>query len=312
VSRVSVVLPSYNRLTFLRAAVNSVLAQTFADWELLIGDDGSDEETRRYLDTLRDDKRIRVLLLAHSGNPGAVRNASARQSRGQWLAFLDSDDVWLPDKLERQLRVMDAHPDHHWSYGAIERLDAAGNLIARPTPVRPRPQGDILEQVIRWRAGIAMPTVMVRRELFVSAGGFDETQPMYEDFDLWLRLAMASPATAIDEPLAAVRFHADHYGSQGERGFRDWIALFERWRPRMATPRLQRALDEQCVACLVRIARSKVAEGHRIEALRVLLGERAGAWRYANWWVGVARVALRSLLPRPQARGAHGSDHAVG
>jgi glycosyltransferase involved in cell wall biosynthesis len=312
VSRVSVVLPSFNRLAFLRPAVNSVLAQTFSDWELIIGDDGSDEETRHYLDTLRDDTRIRVLLLDHCGNPGAVRNAAARQSRGKWLAFLDSDDVWLPDKLERQLRAMDAHPDRHWSYGAIERIDAAGNIIARRTPARPRPQGDIVEEVIRWRAGIAMPTVMVRRELLSRVGGFDETQPMYEDFDLWLRLAMASPATAIDEPLAGVRFHAEHFGSQGERGLRDWLALFERWRPRVAAPHLRRALDEQCVACLVGIARSMVAEGRRIEALRALFGERTGAWRHVNWWVGVARVALRSLLPSPRTRSAHGPDHAAG
>jgi len=251
-------------------------------------------------------------LFAHSGNPGAVRNAAARQSRGLWLAFLDSDDVWAPDKLERQLRAMDAHPDRLWSYGAIERIDAAGNVITRRTRARPRPQGDILEEVIRWRAGIAMPTVMVTRELLAGVGGFDETQPMYEDFDLWLRLAMASPATAIDEPLAGVRFHAEHYGSRGERGLRHWIALFERWKPRLTAPHLQRALDAQCVACVVGIAQSKVTEGRRSEAFRVLFGERTGAWRHAKWWVGMARVALRSLLPNPRTRRAHGVDHATG
>ena len=309
--RVSVILPSYNRPAFLRAAVDSVFAQTLPDWELVIADDGSDGETRGYVQALGRDPRVQVVSLDHSGNPGAVRNAAAQRARGHWLAFLDSDDVWMADKLERQLQAMAAHPERQWSYGAIDRIDATGNVIPRRTPAHPRPQGDILEDVIRWRAGIAMPTVMVTRELFARVGGFDEAHPMFEDFDLWLRLATASPATAIDVPLAGVRFHATHYGSHGERGYRDWIALFERWRPRISAAHLQRALDEQCVACLIGIAHARIAAGRPVDALRVMFEGRPGAWHHANWWTGATRIALRSLLPLPHARAARGPEHAA-
>jgi glycosyltransferase involved in cell wall biosynthesis len=291
---VSVIMPSFNRLAYLRQAAASVFAQSFTDWELIVADDGSDPETRRYLQTLQDLPRVVLLLLPHSGIPGAVRNAAARVARGEWLAFLDSDDLWHPSKLATQLAVMRANPQRLWSFGAIERIDAAGSVIARSRRrPQPRPQGDILEHVIRWRAGIAMPTVMVKRELFLQTGGFDQSQPMFEDFDLWLRLAAASPASAVDTPLVSVRFHGDHFSSHGERALQDWIELFERWKPRLAAPRLQRALEAQCVNCTIGIARLQAMGGRRLDAFRTLFGARPGAWRLAAWWSGALRVALR-------------------
>ena len=231
---VSAVMPSYNRLNFLRAAVASVLAQTFTDWELIIADDGSDDETRQYLEGLRTTPRIKLLLLKHCGNPGAVRNAAVRAARGEWLAFLDSDDLWHPDKLATQLALMRDNPRWRWSYDAIDRIDSGGSVIPRPGgQPRSRPQGDILEEVIRWRAAVAMPTVVVQRALFDEAGGFDETQRMFEDFDLWMRLAATSPAGVLDTPLVSVRFHGEHYGARGEAALREWIALFERWSARL-------------------------------------------------------------------------------
>src|ERR1700732_1465702 len=100
---VSIILPTFNRLKYLRPAIDSVFAQTLADWELLIADDGSDEETRAYLEHLGGLPRVKLIWLAHSGNPSAVRNAALREARGDYIAFLDSDDVWLPSKLERQV-----------------------------------------------------------------------------------------------------------------------------------------------------------------------------------------------------------------
>src|SRR5258708_34074473 len=105
---ISIILPTFNRLKYLRLAVDSVFAQTFADWELLIADDGSDEETRAYLRGLENLPRVKVIWLSHSGNPSAVRNAALREARGDYIAFLDSDDMWMPAKLEPQIYVLTA------------------------------------------------------------------------------------------------------------------------------------------------------------------------------------------------------------
>src|SRR5579863_3753675 len=91
---VSVVLPAFNRLRFLRPAIESVSAQTFADWELIIADDGSDLETRQYLQSFADDPRVTVVWLEHTGKPSMVRNAAVLRAAGEYVAFLDSDDLW--------------------------------------------------------------------------------------------------------------------------------------------------------------------------------------------------------------------------
>src|SRR5580693_7584371 len=90
---VSVVLPTFNRLRFLRPAIESVYAQTFTDWDLIVADDGSDLETRRYLQTLTNDPRVTVLWLPHTGRPSMVRNAALLRAAGEYVAFLDSDDL---------------------------------------------------------------------------------------------------------------------------------------------------------------------------------------------------------------------------
>ena len=94
--RVSVIIPAYNPGPYLALAIQSVIAQTYTDWELIVGDDGSDEETYEYLRTIQVEPRVKLLRLLHSGKPSTVRNAALREARGRYVAFLDSDDVWLP------------------------------------------------------------------------------------------------------------------------------------------------------------------------------------------------------------------------
>ena len=190
---VSIIMPTFNRLNFLRASVDSVFAQTFQSWELIVADDGSEGETAEYLSKLADLPRVRLLRLAHTGNPGAVRNAALRVARGEYVAFLDSDDVWMPTKLEVQLAALRASGDCHWSYTDHVRINDAGQSInSERNPRRTLPDGDIVEALLRLRAGTPTPTVMAERELIERAGGFDQQQGLHEDYDLWLRLALLS------------------------------------------------------------------------------------------------------------------------
>ena len=103
---VSVIVPTFNRLRFLRPAIESAFAQTFTDWELIIADDGSDLATRQYLQSLAKQPRVTVLWLAHTGRPSVVRNKALLGAVGEYVAFLDSDDLWAARKLERQLEAL--------------------------------------------------------------------------------------------------------------------------------------------------------------------------------------------------------------
>src|SRR5512140_1543143 len=113
---VSIVLPTFGRLHYLRLTVGCIQRQSFEDWELLVADDGSDAQTREYLHALGTESRVKVIWLEHTGVPAIVRNAALREARGEYVAFLDSDDLWKPQKLARQIRTLQARPECQWSY----------------------------------------------------------------------------------------------------------------------------------------------------------------------------------------------------
>lgn len=123
---VSIVLPTFNRLACLRETVESVFSQTMQNWELIVADDGSEEDTIDYLDPLESDERVRLLRLEHSGNPGTARNAAIAAARAPYLAFLDSDDLWEPRKPDRQLAALRSERDCRWSYTAFTIVDCDG------------------------------------------------------------------------------------------------------------------------------------------------------------------------------------------
>ena len=127
---VSIVLPTFDRLEYLRPALDSVFAQTWSNWDLVIADDGSGDELRSYLRGLEDRPRVKVVLLPHRGIPAAVRNAALREATGTHVAFLDSDDLWAPRKLELQMALLAARPECRWSYTAFRRVDRLGAPLA--------------------------------------------------------------------------------------------------------------------------------------------------------------------------------------
>jgi glycosyltransferase involved in cell wall biosynthesis len=217
---VSVVLPTFNRLKFLRPAVESVFAQTFTDWELVIADDGSDSETGEYLRSLANRPRVVVMWLSHTGRPAMVRNAALSRAAGEYIAFLDSDDLWAASKLEQQVGTLRARGNCRWCYTAFLRVDAGGTPL--PEEAR-RPwvpyEGEIFEQVVTGRASIRTPSVLAARRLLEQAGGFDEELLSAEDYDLWLRLALYSEVAIVDEPLVYVRYHEENHTREWQSAY---------------------------------------------------------------------------------------------
>jgi len=301
--QVSIVLPAYDRLRFLQPALASVFAQTFRDWELLVADDGSGAPTRAWLDSLTSDSRVRILHLPHAGNPAAARNAALCAARGTYIAFLDSDDLWMPAKLERQLLAMRAVPARRWSYTAIVRIEADGVPRAdEPRRLWVPFEGDVVDALLRSQVGVAMPTVMAERELIAAAGGFDESLQVHEDMHLWIKLALRSEVACIREPLAQVRCHDEHYSLTGRRAVEGWDRMLASLQSAAQEPahaaRLAAVLPRARAQTAARLARLHAASGEGRAMLRALAHGSSYSWRYADWWAGAALATARLITGR--------------
>ena len=277
---VSIVLPTYNRMPYLAQAVESVLRQTEGRWELLLVDDGSNDDTTSYLGRL-DDGRIHVLRLSHIGHPGAVRNAALPLARGRYVAFLDSDDWWEPEKIALQLAALADHPECGWSYTWFRSVDQEGREIPGRLPPASH-QGMIVQGLITGEAGVITSGVMVVRAVLTAAGHFDESLTVASHFDLLVRLALRSSVVLVPRVLATRRTHAGNYG----RPFREPRADIERVFRRL----LAHAPSDE-VRRLVRDRRTR----WWIETADRLRYER----RYRE-----AQVALRAALPAGLGFGA--------
>jgi glycosyltransferase involved in cell wall biosynthesis len=210
---VSIVLPTYNRAALLVEAIASVRAQTYRTWQLHIVDDGSTDETPTRVPL--DDDRVRLIQCSHRGNVAAVRNTGLAACTGRYVAFLDSDDRWHPEKLERQVRRLEASPDAGWCHGPFTLIDGVGRRVPmRAGPSwRPR-EGELVEAVLTTAASIALQSVLARTEL-AQRIRFDERIPVVDDYDFLLQLALLAPAVAVgDVVLAEIREHPHRMTNQ--------------------------------------------------------------------------------------------------
>jgi glycosyltransferase involved in cell wall biosynthesis len=182
-------MPVYNRAHLLGRAIRSVLAQTFVDLELLVVDDGSSDGTADVVGSFGD-PRLRLVRLPRRGGVGRARNVGIGQARGDLVAFLDSDDEWLPSKLEQQIARLRQHSAGHTFVSC--QFVRYNDLTRRVTaPVSAFPRGDFFDQIVRGRAPIPS-CVVVPRSALEEVGGLDEGLPSFNDHELWLRLADAS------------------------------------------------------------------------------------------------------------------------
>ena len=169
---VSVIIPTYNRAALVKEAVASVLAQTWREFELIVVDDGSTDDTPEALAPYAS--RIRLLRRENRGGVSAARNAGMAAARGEWLAFLDSDDLWLPEKLARQMAYLAAHPDAAWCQ-TEETWVRRGVRLKQP-PTHRKIGGRIFFQSLE-RCMVSPSAVILHRRLLEEHGGFDEDPP---------------------------------------------------------------------------------------------------------------------------------------
>ncbi len=195
--KISVIIPAYNAACYIQRAVKSVFMQTRPADEIIVIDDGSTDGTADVVHSF--DAKVRLLQQQNAG-AAAARNAGIRAACGDWIAFLDADDEWLPEKLKMQCALLQRNPDLSWMGSNYYRCDCLKShrrtlhLIDAEQPmiqkkmVKPGVFGDYFTAFGSYAAG-NMDTMIIRKEVIIKAGGFCEQQPVLEDDDLWLRLA---------------------------------------------------------------------------------------------------------------------------
>jgi len=196
---VSIIIPTYNRRAMLLEAIDSVLAQSNQSFELIVVDDGSTDGTAEHLTRLG--KAVRAERIDHRG-PAAARNRGVALARAPLIAFLDSDDLWAPTKLERQLAFMRANPD--CAISQTNEIWIRNGRRVNPGLRHRKRAGDIFIDSLR-TCLISMSATMMRTELFRSLTGIDESMLAAEDYDLWLRILIEHEAGLLDEPLVTRR-----------------------------------------------------------------------------------------------------------
>ncbi len=204
---ISVIIPTYNRALILEETIQSVLRQTYKELELIIIDDGSTDNTRQLIERLTD-KRIIYLYQENRGLPTA-RNKGIENAKGKYIAFLDSDDIWLPTKIEKQLGVFKKSKFNPGVvYCGVEYIDENGKEIREKK--LPAYRGNIFLYLLGARRNVVLgagSTILVRRECFKECGLLDESLPYRVDLELLIRISQKFSFDYVSEPLVKIRIH---------------------------------------------------------------------------------------------------------
>jgi glycosyltransferase involved in cell wall biosynthesis len=229
--KVSVIIPTHNRAVFLRDAIQSALNQTFQDFEIIVVDDASRDSTGEVVQSFSDP---RIVYIRHETNrgQGASRNDGIRRGSGEYVALLDDDDEWLPEKLEQQVRLLDSSSSEvGLVYSGFSRIDVSSKrAIGR---VIPEKRGYAFAELClkNW---IGTSTVVVRRVCFEKVGLFDEALATGEDYDMWIRISKEFKIDYIGEPLVSYTVHGTRLSANYESTIQGLEGLLRKHAPYFA------------------------------------------------------------------------------
>jgi glycosyltransferase involved in cell wall biosynthesis len=301
---VSVIVPTYNYARFLPAALDSALGQTFRDFEALVIDDGSTDDTPEVVRPYLADPRVRYHRVANGG-PARARNVGLGLARAPLVAFLDADDLWLPAKLERQVALFRRDPGLGLVYTRRRLMDEEGCDLdcGEPAPHR----GDVLRALLACNF-LCLATCMLRREVFTAVGTFDETLKQSEDFDLWLRIAERYRFDYVDEQLVRYRVGHASISRHVEERLRTVVLILRRFQERRGRQApLPRALLRSKLAGVYSDFALQLRDRSRWRALSCYARALWTCPGHGPAWLGVgslflperARRLLRRALGRP-------------
>ncbi len=211
---VSVVIPTYKRTYYLKQTLESIQKQTFQDFEIIVVDDGTPNDDNLLLCNSLD--KVHYIKIENSGGPAKPRNVGIKKAKGKYIAFVDDDDLWSPEKLKKQVDVLDKNPDFGLVHAYCQVIDGDGvvkdEITGRPGTPHVK-HGDVsLRMMGNWT--VMMPTPMVRKEVIDKVGGFNENIPAaLEDIEYWIRTSFYTQFYYIDEPLVQYRVHDQNMSS---------------------------------------------------------------------------------------------------
>jgi glycosyltransferase involved in cell wall biosynthesis len=216
--KVSVIIPTYNYGKYIEKAIDSVLAQTYQDFEIIVVDDGSTDNTKEIIETRYKDK-VRYFYQENKGAPVA-RNKGIRKSRGEYLTFLDADDWFAPENLKYKVKVLDNDADAGWVYSDGYYVNKEGEIIDKASNrfsfSNRKLEGDISSELFSMGNYITTDSVLARKTCIIKAGCFDETLPALQDYELWLRISLQYKIKYVDELLCYYTLHSNSISSKRE------------------------------------------------------------------------------------------------
>ena len=321
---VSVIIPAHNSAAFIADAIDAVRAQTFREYEIIAVDDGSTDRTQ---DVLRRFPEVRSARQPNRG-AAAARNAGIGLARGEFVAFLDADDLWLPDKLARQLDFIAAHPEvgllfadaAEWRGDTVEKPSILSTMAFGADASSQTPIDDVFRKLLIENF-IPTSTVLVRRSCFAAAGLFDVSLPNVEDREMWLRLAAAVPVACVPQVLARKRSHDANISTRVEHALRSRIRVWQQCRRRFPGLAPASLYDRLLAGTYQQLGYMHLARGEGRNARRCAVASGTHAARCLvarsslspyRWRLSFALLALSFLRPGVvqavwQARNAHRS-----
>ena len=202
---ITIITPTYNRASFLKRAISSVLNQTFTNFEMIIVDDCSKDNTEQVVRSI-DDNRIRYIKLESNKGPAGARNVGINTAKGSYISLLDSDDEYLPNKLALQINKIREMPEEvgvvYCGYLIVYEPDTIQGKVL------PRYNGNLFDTLLKHNC-IGSPTPLIKKECFDTCGLFDDSLPSYDDWDMWIRISNKFKFDYVDEPLAKVYTHGN-------------------------------------------------------------------------------------------------------
>ena len=225
---VSVIVPTYNRTSYLKLTLDSIASQTYSPVEIIVVDDGSPGNDNEVL--CGKYNQVKYIRIENSGGPAIPRNIGLRDAKGEFIALLDDDDIWLPEKLEKQVAILEANADFDLVHGPCQIIDEHGKLqdtiIGRPRSLNVK-HGDVSGRMAgNWT--LMTPTPLMRSSLLKKVGFFNEIMPSAgEDREFWTRCSFHGKFYYLDEPLAWYRKHTANISSQNKNYVKSPLFLFE-------------------------------------------------------------------------------------
>ena len=240
-AKVDVIIPAYNAAKYLPDAIQSVEEQTFADWQIVLVDDGSTDDTQAVLAPFRErlGGKFRYLRKDNAGVT-AARNTALQNSSSEFIALLDADDVWLPCRLAESLKSFEARPEVGLSYGFIRYMNERGEPLEWEDRRQKNAEGQIATHIYTRRVHLPAPTITFRRRCIEEVGTFDETLKATEDRDLWLRIAFRYEVRLVEQVTSYYRLSPNSLTKNSERMMQTQMQFIEKHYGAAGCGRLQR------------------------------------------------------------------------